>query len=704
MKKILLATAAFAVMFATNVSAQNTSCGTHTNYIKQLQKSPASVDPQQQFENLVSDYTANNPTGEKAVRIIPVVFHVLHEGGPENISKAQIEDQIDLLNADFRRLNADTGNTPAPFKAVAADCNIEFRLANKDPQGNCTDGIVRIYSSKTNNASDDNGAKGVSYWPRNQYLNVWVVKSIDSGDLSGGFVLGYAQLPYFGGAATDGIVVRHDYIGSIGTAVSPAGGSNGKGRTVTHEVGHWLGLRHIWGDQTCGSDGVGDTPVHREANSGCPAFPKTNTCSNPGANGEMFTNYMDYTNGSCQNIFTVGQKAIMDATLTSITVRKNLIQTANLNATGVNNNPPNVCSPIADFAADEFMICKGSSVGFNDGSWNGSPTQWDWSFAGGTPSSSTAQNPTVTYNTPGIYDVTLTVTNSQGTSSKTKQAIVKVSDTNAEDINYNFVDGFEQENEPFADRWITVNSGGGDFKWSRFAGAGFNTWYSAKMANFGNGSGDVDELISPSFKLNNISSPVLKFKVSYATTSSSSTDVLKVFLSVDCGKTWTVRYSKTGTALSTSSNTGSPFTPTNTNQWREETVSIPSSIANKPNVRLKFAFTSGGGNNLYLDDINISNPTGNIDLAVADNLGLTVFPNPSAGDITFYFNLLAKAKTDIRLYDVVGKEILPVFTGNLQSGYNQFTVNRAQVPSAGVYLLQVMVDGNRFTKRIIFTE
>ncbi|UPT65746.1 MAG: PKD domain-containing protein [Sphingobacteriales bacterium JAD_PAG50586_3] len=499
-------------------------------------------------------------------------------------------------------------------------------------------------------------------------------------------------------------MVRHDYIGSIGTAVSPAGGSNGMGRTATHEVGHWLGLRHIWGDQTCGSDGVSDTPVHQAANAGCPSFPKNNTCSNPGANGEMYTNYMDYTNGGCQNIFTLGQKAIFDATLTSITVRKNLIQTANLTATGVNNNPPNVCSPIADFAANEYMICAGTPVVFTDGSWNGTPTQWDWTFAGGSPAQSGAQNPTVTYSAPGVYDVTLTVTNSQGNSSTTKQGIVRVSSTTAEDINWIFVDGFEQENEPFANRWIIVNSSGNNYKWDRFTGSGFNSWYSAKMTNYGNATGDLDELISPSFKLNNIPSPTLKFKVAYAQTSTSSTDMLKVFLSSDCGKTWTVRYSKSGAALSTTSISGNPFTPSNNGQWREESVSIPSSIANKPNVRIKFALTSGGGNNLYIDDINISSPTGINDQAIADNLGLNIFPNPSAGDVTVYFNLLNKARTDIRLYDIVGKEITPVYTGNLQGGYNQFTISRAQVPASGVYLLQVMVDGNRFTKRIIFTE
>jgi PKD repeat protein len=701
MKNWILAGATIALT-AFSASAQNTVCGTHQNYLQQLQKSSLTVDPQQQFDNLVADYTAQNPTGEKAVRIIPVVFHIIHEGGEENISKAQILDQMRILNEDFRRLNADTTDTPAPFKTVAADCNIQFSLANKDPQGNCTDGIVRVFSSTTNNAGDENGVKGVSYWPRNQYLNVWVVKSISGGG-NGGIVLGYAQLPFFGGAATDGIVLRHDYTGSIGTATSPAGGSNGMGRTATHEVGHWLGLRHIWGDATCGSDGVSDTPVHTTANGGCPTFPKNNTCTNPGPNGEMFTNYMDYTNGGCQNIFTLGQKSIMDATLTSITVRKNLIQTANLNLTGVNNNPPNTCSPIADFVLNEFMICKGEEVDFSDGSWNGDPSSWQWNFPGGTPSTASTPNPTVTYNTPGVYDATLTVTNSQGTSSKTRQAIVRVSDTNAEDVNWLYYEDFENQ-QVFNDKWIVVNNNGDNFKWSYFTGAGYNTWYCAQINNFGSPAGINDELISPSFKLNNIPNPSLKFKVAYARRTSTSTDALKVFFSTDCGQSWTVRYSKLGSALSTTSTTSSVFVPNNTSQWREETVSIPLNIANKPNVRMKFTFTSGEGNNLYIDDINISSPTGINSQAISDNLDLTVYPNPSAGDVTVYFNLLGKADTDLRLYDIVGKEVTQLYNGNFMQGQNQFTINRSQLPAPGVYLLQLTVDGNRFTKRIVITE
>lgn len=702
MKNWIIAGAVTALT-AFSATAQNTVCGTHQNYLHQLQKSSLTVDPLQQFDNIVADYTAQNPGGEKAVRIIPVVFHVIHEGGEENISKEQILDQIRILNEDFRRLNADTINTPAPFKSVAADCNIEFVLANKDPQGNCTDGIVRKFSSTTNEASDDNGVKEVSYWPRNKYLNIWVVKSINFDGSGGGIILGYAQLPIFGAAETDGVVIRHDYVGSIGTATSPLGGANGAGRTATHEVGHWLGLRHIWGDATCGSDGVSDTPVHTTANNGCPSFPKTNNCSNAGPNGEMYSNYMDYTNGSCQNIFTLGQKSIMDATLASITVRKNLIQTANLTATGVNNNPPNNCVPVADFGLNEFMICKGETVDFTDGSWNGDPANWEWTFPGGTPATASTANPTITYNTPGVYGATLTVTNSQGTSSKTRQGIVRVSDTDAEDINWLFYEGFENQ-QVFDNKWIVANNNGDNYKWSYYTGAGYDSWYSAQINNFGAPAGIDDELISPSFKLSNIPNPSLKFKVAYARRTNSSTDALKVYFSVDCGQTWTVRYSKQSAALSTTANATTAFVPNNASQWREETVSIPQSIANKPNVRLKFSFTSGSGNNLFLDDINISSPTGLNSQAISDNLGLTVYPNPSAGDVTINFNLIGKADTDLRIYDIVGKEITQLYNGNLLQGQNQFTINRSQLPSAGIYLLQLTVDGNRFTKRIVVTE
>jgi hypothetical protein len=239
---------------------------------------------------------------------IPVVVHVVHRTAAENISKAQIESQIKVLNEDFRKKNADVSGVPAPFSGLAADARITFELASVDPNGNPTEGITRTSTTVAGFSSDDRvksaATGGANPWPSDEYLNIWVCK------LSGG-LLGYAQFPG-GPAATDGVVVTHTGFGTEGTAAAPFN----KGRTATHEIGHWLNLRHIWGDDGdgCGgSDFVGDTPNQGGANTGMPSFPKV-SCSN-GPNGDMFMNYMDYTDDAGMFMFTTGQVARMQACL-----------------------------------------------------------------------------------------------------------------------------------------------------------------------------------------------------------------------------------------------------------------------------------------------------------------------------------------------------------------------------------------------------
>lgn len=275
-----------------------------------MQKHPELRSERAKYEKSVQEYLLNNPSAQKSgnKRIIPVVFHVIHECGPENISRAQILDQIRVMNQDFSLTNPNFTQTPSAFVPLAADCQIEFRLATKDDLGNCTDGIVRVYSPKTNDASNDNGVKSVSHWNSYKYLNVWVVKTIGALEGTNGVILGYAQFPMGGLLSTDGVVLRHDCTGSIGTAAL-----NGRlGRTITHEVGHWLGLRHIWGDADCGSDGVDTTPIAFGPNYGICwndyPYNVTSCGRDPlDTSGEMFNNYMDYTDDQCMNMFTKGR-------------------------------------------------------------------------------------------------------------------------------------------------------------------------------------------------------------------------------------------------------------------------------------------------------------------------------------------------------------------------------------------------------------
>lgn len=242
----------------------------------------------------------------KLIRI-PVVVHVIHRTAGENISDAQVKSQIAVLNRDFRAKNADRSKVPKVWKSLVGDANIEFALASKDPKGKKTTGIVRTETSVASFGADDSvkarKTGGANAWPTDRYLNIWVCSL-------GGGLLGYAQFPG-GPSKTDGVVILNTAFGIQGTAKAPFN----KGRTATHEIGHYLGLRHIWGDRNdcSGNDFVADTPPARQANMGKPKFPNI-TCNN-GPNGDMFMNYMDYVDDAAMYMFTAGQVARMNATL-----------------------------------------------------------------------------------------------------------------------------------------------------------------------------------------------------------------------------------------------------------------------------------------------------------------------------------------------------------------------------------------------------
>jgi PKD repeat protein len=245
-----------ALIFLPAMAQETKKCGFDEAMQRLYEEYPELLKEQRELLEHNKQFVKNSSGGRSAVYIVPVVFHIMHEYGVENITDAQLMNQMDWLNKDFRKRGADTTDIIPQFKPIAGDSKIEFRLANKDPFGNCTNGINRYFSHETRNG-DDNSK--LNPWPRNRYLNVWIVK-----DISRGGVAGYAYKPV--GASVpymylvDGIMIKHDYIGSIGT------GAIGRNRTLSHEVGHYLGLDHPWGGTNnpgvaCGDDGVDDTPV-----------------------------------------------------------------------------------------------------------------------------------------------------------------------------------------------------------------------------------------------------------------------------------------------------------------------------------------------------------------------------------------------------------------------------------------------------------
>ena len=302
------------------VATAQERCGTEAHTRNMIKNNPSYATARAKVNDQTNKWIENHPNhSEKLIITIPVVVHIIWNTNAENISDAQIESQIEILNADFRRTNIDVINTPSVWQSIAADCEIEFCLASTDPNGNATTGITRTQTTETSFSMNNDPVKhtsngGIDAWDNDDYLNIWVC------DLSGG-TLGYATQPSNWIGSTDGVVIGYKYFGNTGTAQPPYH----KGRTATHEVGHWLNLDHLWGGWgSCGNDQVADTPKQETENYSCPAFPlNANACNTTNANGDMFMNYMDYTNDACMNLFTNGQKARMLAAINNY--RQNML-------------------------------------------------------------------------------------------------------------------------------------------------------------------------------------------------------------------------------------------------------------------------------------------------------------------------------------------------------------------------------------------
>ena len=292
------------------------TCGAMQVYQQLLESHPSFRAQQLTLEHATTAANRSALVERSTPFKIAVVVHVVYAKAAENISVAQIKSQIVALNKDYRARNTDRSKTPTPWRGLVADANIQFHLAAKGPDGKATTGITRTSTARTSFVADDDSVKsavtgGVAPWPTDKYLNLWVCGSLTNA--RGNALLGYAQFPG-GPAETDGVVIWHGSFGTKGSARVPFN----LGRTATHEIGHFLNLRHIWGDapNCSGNDFVPDTPNAEDANYNKPAFPHV-SCNN-GPNGDMFMNYMDYVDDDTMFMFTSGQVARMHAALNGV--------------------------------------------------------------------------------------------------------------------------------------------------------------------------------------------------------------------------------------------------------------------------------------------------------------------------------------------------------------------------------------------------
>ncbi|MDB5284517.1 MAG: hypothetical protein JWO06_3592, partial [Bacteroidota bacterium] len=586
-------------------SAQVTElCGLPAARQKLIKEHPEVLQKEAELESFTKNFIAHYGSSRDGMGniVIPIVFHIIHQGGPENISDAQIINEVNILNRDYNKQNADTSAVVPSFVNIVASVGVHFRLATIDPNGNCTNGIDRIYSDQTFEGNDYSKLNG---WPREKYLNVWVVSKMMNG------VAGYAYYP--GSVSTllnapnmDGVIILSGYIGSIGSSDSLTS------RALTHEIGHYLNLKHPWGDNNspgvaCGDDDVDDTPITR----GSTFCDLTLSYCNPPII-ENVQNYMDYS--YCSVMFTEGQKARMLAALASdVSGRNNLYSDANLIATGTVDNTPSACAPKADFGVVKRYACIGTNVTFINASNNGTVDQFYWSFPNGNPSSSTDPNPTVQFTTTGYQSVSLTVSNSMGSSTKTDNALVYVG-SDQPSYQAPFFEGFEDPNV-FSTDWAEINYDENVTQFKQVNIGSHTGNGSAELNNYNSiADHDIDEIVSPGIDLTALSNDQMQLSFYYSLASFNQyftdlQDSLVVYSTTNCGVTWNPIYMTGGTTAVNAGYVQPYFVPTQSpSYWKHVVINLDTRNARPSNVRYKFqVFSAVNGNNFYIDDINIGN-------------------------------------------------------------------------------------------------
>lgn len=594
MRKVF--TAAVAVFVGLSAFSQNNWCGSDAYLNQLLENNPeqkAYYESMRDQQYALGQNGMAKRDGEKI--IIPTVVHVMWSSCDGNISKAQIEDALRIMNEDFARTNPDTGLTREIFKPHAGALDVEFRLAQIDPNGQPTDGINRVETPLAVTAN--NNVKSIANWPTSKYFNIWVVESISFG--GSGTVLGYAQFPGSGNWNTYGVVIRNDAMGTIGT-------SNADGRTLTHEAGHCFNLYHTFQDG-CGNscqfsgDRICDTPPSSEATWSC-SF-SLNTCANDAGGGspysfgtpDMIENFMSYN--SCQNLFTKGQMDVMEAVFSNFSTLENLVSQSNLEATGVDG------LLAADFEPANILVIKDEPAIINDHT-RYDADGWEWDFgASSFPATSDVKSPEVTFIERGYMPVSLTASRTGMGDATVNKGVFVVS---REGDFLPWISSFESEAAVPSDNWMPQNIDQDDTEWQVTNLAAFDGEQSLMVNNYGLCGGRSDYLYTPTLDLTPFTSANLRFNVAFAQRTFANNDFLRIHISRDLGQSWQLLWVQGGSSLRSIMNTESmEWYPSDTTEWIEKSVSI-STNANDEGVVIRFEFASDGGNNFFMDNVRIT--------------------------------------------------------------------------------------------------
>ncbi|HNP19845.1 MAG TPA: choice-of-anchor J domain-containing protein [Fulvivirga sp.] len=614
-------------MFCFQLGYAQERCGT-VIYQELLREHNKKLETTDQFEDWLSKKISKKQAAQKeeaTIVTIPVVVHIVHNGEPlgtgMNIPDDQIYSQIEVLNEDFRRMNDDRSNTPTTFQPVAADVELQFVLAARDPEGLPTDGITRTNGERPLwELSDNYALKAISYWPAEDYLNIWVT------DLGSKF-LGYAQFPVSNldgletsseNGLTDGVVIDYFAFGSkLKVPSANIHSTYDRGRTATHEIGHFFGLRHIWGDGGCSVDDYcADTPLastdHGNLNN-C-TFPGPNTCSNESPDlPDMFQNFMDYTDDVCMNLFTLDQKTRIRTVLDNSPRRASLVTSKGAiapvsvaNDIGIRNIIAPQSAVCGDVLIPEIEIrnygtnaVSSVSISFN---LNGGLMESKSFNVTLDPLEITSVSfseialPAIGVNTFNFEVSAVNSSTDNNADNNQKEINVTIPPNGTLPVRVNF--------DQLPTDWNITNSDGLT-TWETFQAPNSDPANMSLGINFYNyeNEGDLDVFTSPVFDLSERTTAQLSFDLAYAKYFGKDSDGLIVTISENCSSlSIDTVYFKSGEELATVGPTSSNFVPTSSSDWRNETIDLASYLGLNA-VQINFIAKNGYGNNLYIDNI-----------------------------------------------------------------------------------------------------
>lgn len=634
------------------------------------------------FPQLLQAYRAQESTiPDDSIFIIPTVVHIFHNGGPENISDAQILDMLYVMNEDYSLSHPDTALIDSTFRGVAAPMQIEFRLAKLDPDSNCTSGIVRHRTRLANELPQGFKTFG---WDNQRYLNIYLV-----GGLYGGAgLIGYAFPPGFNvPKRRDGIMNRSDYAGSIGTATTQVDGEQGS--VLSHEAGHYVGLMHTFQDgcsPTLDNDFCDDTPPVAVANQGnCAGI---NSCNFDVPDlPDNVENIMDYTFG-CLRMFTEDQKSIAHFSLSTVFGRKRLVEQENLDRTGVFLDP-SPCAPQPDFIIEEEIVFVGDTVVLHGNAYNGVVAAHAWQFPGGNiVTSNTDSTVKVIYDEPGTYSFSLTVGNPEGLNARLFEDRIVVLDTAVRQSGPVIID-FEDPNAEPLPYQILASELGNSFNLTTEAAASGNrsmkldNW--SKFAPAVNREFQKDEIYFGPFDGTSLTNFNLSFDYAFAAKEGFTEDLVRVWISVN-GTSWSPRGSISMSDLPTTSTIyqDQPFVPGPGHQWANKSVSV-ALAQTAPKFWVRIEYVGKYGNNFYMDNLFIGTEVG---LEEPGQLAIKAYPNPASDHIILEVGDEPLQGAIIELVDLQGRKVL---SQNLPS-LDATGSHRVELPlglTAGCYILRV---------------